>query len=213
MSQKLWRIFTIIVISVTTLSLFVGGTYFFERFIYTNPLEKTVAQLDGVEQFTVQQNKEQLLIEVQFKQEGKLRPSFYQLLEEVERQNKLANTDLIIKIANSPDQDLGTFCSPASCRYMKPSARGIHPFAGKTHGLVPAKGISYELDLDEQYVFLTAQKDGKTGYQVIKRAEKASDTETPISVFTIMGEGVFIMKKRLSLASAQDFSLSGLSGL
>ncbi|MGI6533308.1 MAG: hypothetical protein ACOX23_01635 [Peptococcia bacterium] len=189
MSQKLWRIFTIIVISVTTLSLFVGGTYFFERFIYTNPLEKTVAQLDGVEQFTVQQNKEQLLIEVQFKQEGKLRPSFYQLLEEVERQNKLANTDLIIKIANSPDQDLGTFLQSGKLPIYEAISTGeFTRLPEKLTALSRQKGISYELDLDEQYVFLTAQKDGKTGYQVIKRAEKASDTETPISVFTIMGE-------------------------
>jgi len=183
MSQKIFRIFTIIVISVATLCALIGGTYFYENFLYTNPLEKTVAQMKGVEVFTVEHTKDRLLIKVQFNQEDKLRPSFYQLLHEVQQLNKNDLNNLVININNDFDQEIASFMQAAKLPIYEALSTGQYTQLPEELALLAEKEeLTYELDLDQQYIFLTAYQDGQVGHQVIMR------TETPFSVFTTMGE-------------------------
>jgi hypothetical protein len=183
MSQKILRIFTIIVISIATLTVLIGGTYFYENFLYTNPLEKTVAQMNGVEVFAVEHTKERMLIKVQFNQEEKLRTSFYQLLHEVEQLNKNDLNNLVIEINNDFEQEIASFLQASKLPIYEALSTGEYTqLPEKLASLMEKEELTYELDLDQQYIFLTAYKDGQIGHQVIMR------TETPFSVFTTMGE-------------------------
>ncbi|MGI6606204.1 MAG: hypothetical protein ACOX2X_04060 [Peptococcia bacterium] len=183
MSQKLTRIFTIIVISIATLSVLIGGTYFYENFLYTNPLEKTVEQMKAVEVFEVEHTKDRMMIKVQFNREDKLRPSFYQLLNEVEQVNNIDINNLVIKINNNFDQEIASFMQASKLPIYEALSTGEYTeLPEKLASLAENEELTYELDLDQQYIFLTAYKDDQVGHQVIKR------TETPFSVFTTMGE-------------------------
>lgn len=182
MSQKIFRILTIIVISITALSVLIGGTYLYENFIYTNPLNKTVQNMQNVESFAIEQTKDRLIIEVQFKQQEKLRPSFYQLLSELEQQKKIDPANLVIKIKNPPNQEVASFLQAGRLPIYEALSTGeFTQLPDKLTALAEKEKVTFELDIDQQYVFLTAYKEGKVGYQVIKR------TETPLSVFSMMG--------------------------
>lgn len=183
MSQKIMRIFTIIVISIATICVLIGGTYFYENFLYTNPLERTVEQMKAVEVFEVEHAKDRMIIKVQFNQKDKLRPVFYQLLQEVEQINKIDINNLVIKINNDYDQEIASFMQASKLPIYEALSTGEYTrLPEKLASLAEKKELTYELDLDQQYIFLTAYKDDKVGHQVIKK------TETPFSVFTTMGE-------------------------
>lgn len=182
MSQKIFRIFTIIVISIASLGVLIGGTYLYENFIYTNPLTKTVQKMQNVESFAIEQSKDSLIIEVQFNQQAKLRPSFYQLLSEVEHQKKTATDNLVVKIKNSSSKEVASFLRAGKLPIYEAISTGeFTQLTGKLNALAEKEEITFDLDLDQEYIFLTAYKEGKVGYQIIKR------TETPLNVFTMMG--------------------------
>jgi len=181
--QKIFRIFTIIVISITTLCLLLGGTYFYQKFIYTDPLEKTVQEMKEVEVFQVEQRKDRLLIDVQFSGREKLQSSFYLLLDQLERQKKFEKNKLVIKINNAADEETVEFLKLVKLPVYEAISTGhFTDLPNQLMALAEKTGITYDLEIDNQFIFVTAHKKGVSAHLVISRGE------LPFKVITTMGE-------------------------
>ena len=182
LSQKIFRIFTIIVISIATLCILVGGTYFYQKFIYTDPLEKTVQKMKEVEVFQVEQRKDQLLVDVRFSRQEKLQSSFYLLLDQLERQKKIADNKLVIKINNAADEETVEFLKLAKLPIYEAMSTGH--FTGLPNqflALTEKTGVTYDLAIDNQFIFVTAHKKDVSAHLVISRGE------IPFKIITTIG--------------------------
>lgn len=183
MTQKILRIFTIIVIGITVFGLLAGGTYFYQKFIYTNPLEKKLTKIEGVEVVEFEQSKKSLSIMVQFKAQERLQPNFYLLLDQLQGQKKNDLEHYVLKIKNTPNVELASFLQAAKLPIYEAIRTGH--FTALPEQLTPLsqkEKITYNLEIDNQFIFVTANKGGAFAHMVINSGE------LPLRIITTMGE-------------------------
>lgn len=183
MSQRILRIFTMIVMGITTFCILIGGTYFYQKFIYTNPLEKAVSKIGGVGLFQVEQEKDRLLINVQFNAQEKIRPNFYFLLDQLEGQKKSNLSNVSIKIQNPSNEKLGNFLKTVKLPIYEAISTGqFTKLTDQLTALSETEQVTYELEMDNQFIFITANKGGVFAHMVINRGDSA------FKLITMMGE-------------------------
>lgn len=169
MSQKLKKVITVIVVSLATLGVLMGSTFVYNRLIVTNPLESTVTKLPAVGAFKVEKLNSRSKITVQFNVAAKLRTNFYQMLDQLQNQaNKLAN--LTVEIHNQSNEQLGDFLTEARLPIHEAISTGkFTTLPEELDQLAAQKQVQYDLELDNDFVFLTVSQGSETAHLIVNR--------------------------------------------
>jgi hypothetical protein len=186
MAQKILRIFTIIVIGVASFGLLVGGTSFYQRFIYSNPLEKALMKMEEIEVLQFEQNKNSLFLAVQFNVPERLQPNFYLLLEQLQGQKKNKLDHCVLEIKNTlNNKELVNFFKAAKIPLYEAINTGhFIALSEQLTALSQKDKITYDLKMDNQFIFITAHKGEDFAHLVINR----NSGELPLQIITTMGE-------------------------
>ncbi|QNB45699.1 hypothetical protein BR63_04865 [Thermanaerosceptrum fracticalcis] len=182
MSQKLLRFFTTILIGFITLAVLVGGTYFYNKLVFTEPLEAAVTKLPSVSAFKFEQVNSRSKITVQFKDSQRLRDSFYQLLDQMEKQSPKNLAHLTVEIANTPNAALEKFLTDSRLPIFEALSTGkFTELPNHLTSLAQKNSVTYMLDLDNNFIFLTAKDEQQTAHIIINRGS------SPIQIINTMG--------------------------
>ncbi|HHY05389.1 MAG TPA: hypothetical protein GX532_00180 [Clostridia bacterium] len=187
MKEKVLRIFAIIVIAIICFALLVGGANFYQSYIYHHPLEKELTKIEGLEVIELEQNKNRLVLEVQFNSREKLRQGFYLLLEHLQEQKKNKLEDCVLKINNaSPNQELVSFIKKAKLSIYEAISTGhFTALPEQLTALAQQDNLTYDLEVDQQFIFVTVKKGENFAHLIINRGE------IPLKIVT-MGGGEFL---------------------
>lgn len=170
MSQRILRILTIIITGFLTLGVLVGATYLYNRLVYTNPLEASVGEMSSIGSFQVEQFNSQSKIRVQFNVREKLRTSFYQLLDQLEGQSIKKLSNLTIEIDNMENEALRVFLTDARLPvYEVISTGNFTALPAKLDEISKNTQVQYELEIDNNFIFITAYTGELTAHLVIDR--------------------------------------------
>lgn len=182
MSQRLKRVFAILVISSATFTMLLCGSFLYNRFLFDKPLENNITKLSSIGSFKYENLNTKSKITVQFNVAKKLRTSFYQLLEQIDNQLDDSPDSLIIEIDNVPNESLGNFLREARLPVHEAMSTGeFTTLPEKLEQLAEAAQVYFELELDNDFVFLTAAADSAAAHLVIARGD------SPVKVVTTMG--------------------------
>ncbi len=182
MSQKLLRFVTTILVGFLTLGILVGGTYFYNKLVFTEPLEAAVAKLPSVGAFKFEQTNSRSKITVQFKDPRRLRDSFYQLLDQMAKQSSKNLTNLTVEIANTPNAALEKFLMESRLPIFEALSTGkFTELPNHLTVLAERNSVTYTLDLDNNFIFLTAKDGQQTAHIIINRGN------SPIQIINTMG--------------------------
>jgi len=173
LSQKLRKAFTVLVVSLATLGILMGSTYVYNRLSFTNPLESNVTKLPAIGSFKVEKINSRSKVTVQFNVTTKLRTNFYQMLDQLQSQaNKLAN--LTVEINNQPNEQLGGFLNEARLPIHEAISTGKFTSLPKElEQLAAVMQVHYDLELDNDFIFLTVSEGGETAHLIINRGNSA----------------------------------------
>lgn len=184
MPQKILRIFTIIVIGITSFGLLVGGSFFYKHYIYTNPLEEALNEIQTLEISEFEQREKSLFITVHFNSKEGLQPSFYHLINQIQEQNNNSLENCVVKIKNnSNNEELVKFLKEAKFPIYEAMNTGNYTaLPQQLSSLSLEDEITFALEMDDQYIFVTANKGEEFAHLVI------NDGDVPYRVITTMGE-------------------------
>ena len=170
MSQKIIRILAIVLTGILTLGILVGATYLYNKLVYTNPLEASVAQMKAIGSFRVEQFNSRSKIKVQFNVREKLRANFYLLLDQLEGQSKKNLNNLTLEISNPPDKELYAFLTKARLPVFEAISTGkFTELPARLDELSLNVPVKYELEIDNRFVFITACSGEASAHMVIDR--------------------------------------------
>ena len=174
MPQKLLRIFTVILTASLTLAVLIGATVYYNKIIYSSPLEASVRKLSAVGSFQVENHNSQTKIRIQFNTKDKLRANFYLLLDQLQGQSKTSSRDLTIIIDNTYDEGLRKFLTEARLPIFEAISTGqFTVLPANLDKLSQQANINYELEIDNNFIFLTANADQDSAHIVINRDNSA----------------------------------------
>lgn len=184
MSRRILRIFVIIVIGITSFGLLVGGTYLYDSYIYVNPIEKALSEIETVEICHFEESDTSLYITAHFNSQKGLQPSFYNLLNKIEEQKSNSVVNCVVNIKNnSNNKELAKFLKAAKLPIYEAINTGhFTALPQQLTVLSQNEEIDYELEMDNQFVFVTANKGDEYAHLVI------NSRDLPYRIITTMGE-------------------------
>lgn len=185
LSQKLLRICTVIIAASLTMIVLIGATVFYNKFFYTSPLEASVKKLAAVGSFQVETENSQTRLRVRFNTAEKLRTSFYLLLDQLHDQALRSPDGVTLVIENTANETLRQFLSDARLPVFEAISTGqftslpanldsLRQQIGSNR-LSTAAGaaLTYELELDNSFIFLTANYGTDSAHIVISRGNSS----------------------------------------
>ena len=183
MPHKVLRIFSIIVIGITTLCFFMGGSYLYQKYIYTNPLEDAIEKVAGIGEFEVEKSKNQLLVSVRFDTNNRLRSNFYCSLKELEIPKKGNSNDMTIQINNTHDTELEQFLKNVKLPIYEAISTGLFTtLPAHLNALSQNEDLEYDLEIDNQFVFINVSRNDKYAHMIINREQ------IPFTIINMVGE-------------------------
>lgn len=182
LSQKLFKILLIVFSGILTLTLLVGGTYIYNNKFYAEPIEEIVTTLPAVKMFEINKETTGLRIKVQFSVKEKLRTNFYTMLDQLEGQVKNNSTNIVIEINNEQSNELGQFLTDSRLPIFQAIATGAYTqLPSYISLLADQKGIAYNIEIDNHFIFLSTYKDETTAHMIIKI------NDSPLNIINTMG--------------------------
>lgn len=182
MSQKIVKFLTIIITGFVTLFLLMGTTYLYNKVIYTDPLEASVKKLASIASFQVEKINSRSKIKVQFTIREKLRANFYLLLDQLEGQDYSEEDLLTIEIVNNENQKLRDFLTKAQLPVFEAISTGqFTVLPSDLENLIKDNDVQYELEVDNNFVFVTATSGKESAHLVISRGN------SPLNIVNSMG--------------------------
>ena len=184
MSRKILRIFTIIAIGITSFGLLVGGTYLYNRYIYVNPIEEALSEIETVEISHFEESETSLYITAHFNSQKGLQPNFYNLINEIENQKNNSVVNCVVNIKNnSNNEELAKFLKTAKLPIYEAINTGhFTALPQQLTALSPNEEINYDLEMDNQFVFVTVNQGEDYAHLVINCGD------LPYRIITTMGE-------------------------
>ena len=174
MSQKLLRIFTVILTASLTLAVLIGATVLYNKIIISTPLEASVRRISAVGSFQVETLNSQTRLRVQFNSKEKLRANFYLLLDQLQGQSTDSPEDVTIIIDNVYQESLRKFLAEARLPIFEAISTGQFTILpAHLNNLSQQVNITYELEIDNNFIFLTANADQDSAHIVINRGNSA----------------------------------------
>jgi len=169
LSQKLRRVMTVFLVSLATLGILLGSSFVYDRLTFTNPIEANVTKLPAIGSFKVEKLNSRSKITVQFNVTSKLRTSFYQMLDQLQSQStKLAN--LTVEINNKADEKLRDFLTEAQLPIHEAISTGKFTILpGELEKLASPRQLQYDLEIDNDFIFLTVSDGSSAAHMVINR--------------------------------------------
>jgi len=184
MAEKILRIFTIIVIGITSFGLLIGGSYIYKQFIFTDPLEKSLLKMETVKISDFTQNEKSLYLTAEFNSSEELQPNFYLLINQIqeERNNSLENCVVEIK-NNTHNKELASFLKAAKLPLYEAINTGLFTaLPEQLASLSQEDKITYDLELDNQFIFITANIGNDYAHLII------NNRDNPLKLITTIGE-------------------------
>ncbi|MCR4440901.1 MAG: hypothetical protein QHH10_02200 [Peptococcaceae bacterium] len=182
MPQKAVRALTVIISSFLTMVILVGATHLYNRVVYAKPLENTMTKMSSISSFKVEKLKSRYRIEVQFSVREKLRASFYLLLDQLAEQNYREPENLTIVIQNPSNAELRDFMTQARLPLFEAISTGkFTELPAHLDRKASRMGVVYELEVDNNYVFITASSGDKTAHMILNRGG------SPLMIINTMG--------------------------
>lgn len=174
MSQKLLRIVTLLMTSILTMVLLVGGSFVYNKIIYTNPLEASVTKLPAVGSFKIEKVKARSILTVRFNVKEKLRTNFYLLLDQLENQTRDRLNNLTIEIDNIADEDLSDFIQEARLPIHEAVSTGhLTDLPERLEKLSIQYKVDFQLEADNHFIFLTVNNKQGSAHLIINRGESS----------------------------------------
>lgn len=175
MSQKLTRVFTVLIAGLLTLGLLLGGTYAYNKLAFTKPLEANVTKLPAIGSFKIEKLNSQAKVTVQFKVKEKLRTSFYQMLDQLKGQSGSKFSNLTVEVANTPNEQLARFLTDSKLPIYEAVSTGKFTSLPQNIGvLADRQQVKYDLEVDSNFIFLTATVGDQTADLIISRGNTAA---------------------------------------
>lgn len=172
MSQKLRRIFTVLVVSLATLGILLGSTFAYNRLAFTKPLEASVIKLPAIGSFKIEKINSRSKITVQFNVPVKLRTNFYQMLDQLHGQFSTKSNNLTIEINNKPNEQLGNYLIEARLPIHQAISTGeFTALPRELEKLAANTQVQYDLEVDNDFIFLTVSDGSETAHLIINRGD------------------------------------------
>lgn len=182
MSQKLLRIFTIIGTALLTLGLLIGGSYLYQKVLYTDPLESTITGIPAIGSFQMERGHSRSKIKVQFNVNDKLRANFYLLLDQLENQSANDLQNVTLEISNVDDVILERFLTDSRLPIFEALSTGqFTELPSNLQSIAEGHGVTYDLEVDNNFIFLTGINGNKTAHIAINRGS------SPLNIVNTMG--------------------------
>lgn len=182
MSPKFTRVFAIVISGILTFVLLIGGTLLYQKYVYADPLEASVTKLPTVSSFKMEQSNSRSKVSVEFNVHEKLKGSFYLLLDQLEQQSARSLDNLTVEIVNQPDAALETFLQEARLPIYEAISTGhFTAIPDQLTKIAQPMQISYDLELDNHFVFLTANHQDRAAHLIISRGN------SPLIIVNTMG--------------------------
>lgn len=173
MSQKIMRIFATILTGIAVFGVLTGGTYVYRKLTYTDPLSASVTKLQAVDSFTIVQDKSEQKIKVRFNAQEKLRNNFYLLLDQLKKESSTGPQKLTITLDNASNTELEKFLNDAKLPVYEAISTGkFAALPAQLHALSTDSKIIFNLELDSDYIFITAISGDQYAHMIIDRTEK-----------------------------------------
>jgi len=184
MSRKILRIFTIIAIGITSFGLLVGGTYLYDSYIYTNPIEEALREMETIDIIQFEENDTSLNVTAHFNSQEGLQASFYSLLNKIEEQKNSSVVNCVVNIKNnSNNEELAKFLKAAKLPIYEAINTGHYTaLPQQLTALSHKEEINYVLEMDNQFLFVTVNKGEDYAHLVINSGD------LPYRITTTMGE-------------------------
>ena len=184
MSRKILRIFTIIAIGITSFGLLVGGTYLYDRYIYTNPIEEALSQMESIEISQFEENANSIYITAHFNSQEGLQSNFYNLLNKIEEQKNNSVVNYVVNIKNnSNNEEFAKFLKAAKLPIYEAINTGHYTaLPQQLTALSQNEEINYDLEIDNNFIFVTINKGEDYAHLVI------NSEDSPYRIVTTMGE-------------------------
>lgn len=165
-----------------TLVLLVGAAYLYNKVIYTNPLENSLSMIASIGSFHVNNVSNSSKITAQFTSNEKLRSNFYILLDQLEGQKYNSLDQLTIEISNAEEVMLRDFLTKARLPIFEAVSTGkFSELPSYLDRILSETPIEYNLEIDNNFVFITAKTNGKFAHMVINRGQ------SPLNIINTMG--------------------------
>lgn len=182
MTSKYFRIAAAILAGSLTLGILIGGNYLWHKIFYTNPIEASVAQISDIKSFEIEHSQLQAKVRVQFREECNLKTTFYALLGELKSQMSNSSSVLKIEVANEPAKELKSFLREAQFPIYEAISTGKYTqLPSLLSEMADQKQIHNQIEIDDNFIFLTVHKNGQIGHLIIKRSD------FPLEIINTMG--------------------------
>ncbi|MDD2401114.1 MAG: hypothetical protein PHI90_02225 [Clostridia bacterium] len=144
----------------------------YQKYIYTNPLEDAIEKVAGIGEFEVEKSKNQLLVSVRFATNNSLRSNFYLLLKELEIPKMGSSNEMTIQINNISDTELERFLKNAKLPIYEAICTGYFTtLPAHLNILSQQEELEYDLEIDNQFIFINASKNDKFAHMIINREQ------------------------------------------
>jgi len=174
LSQKLLRIFTVILAGSLTLVFLIGGTVFYNKVVYSSPLEASVKKISAVDSFQVENLNSQTKLRVQFNTKEKLRANFYLLLDQIQGQSITSSENITLIIDSTYNENLRKFLTDARLPIFEAISTGLFTsLPDQLDKLSLQANITYDLEIDNNFIFVTANAGPDSAHIVINRGDSA----------------------------------------
>lgn len=182
MKHKMLRLLLIIGVAVLTTGVLLGFNLIYNKLVFTNPLEASVKSMPAIGNFQMEKQNSQSKIKVQFKVEEKLRSSFYHLLDQLEAQSLSKTGEITLEISNENNDDLNKFLLSARLPIQEALSTGQFTILPQALGVLAKEGqVKYDLEVDNNFIFLTSTKGSKSAHIIINRGS------SPLNIINTMG--------------------------
>lgn len=182
MSQKIRKLLTVLVTGFLTLAVLLGATYLYNKLVYTDPLRASVTEIASIGSLEVKHLNSRSVIKVRFNVQEKLRPNFYLLLDQLEGQKYRESERLTIVIENEKSTRLQEFLTESRLPVFEAISTGrFTALPANLNQLGKDLGVQYDLEIDNNYIFITASRNSESAHMIISRGD------SPLNIVNTMG--------------------------
>ncbi len=166
--DKIKKTLTTLISGLVIFVVLAGATGFYNKTFLRAPLEDAVQKMPGIEYFEYQSANNRKKATVQFNVRSNLKSVFYLFLDKLEGKTNSRNPEITVEIRNQRNPELALFLKKANLFLYEAIDTGeLSKLPARLDDISDGQNIVYDIEIDNNYIFLTANKEDDTAHLVI----------------------------------------------
>lgn len=166
------KMLVIVVTFFVIFLLLMGGYYFYQQYFISQPLSLTLDNSKLIDEYTIEENQEQLVICLDLNKTETLSDDFYQLLK---KGSQLKKENLIIQIQSKPNENLLTVYQQLNPTIYEVLELGNYAFLqDRLKEFEKEKNLNKaEITVTDEFIFIILEDEEAYLYSIFNKGENS----------------------------------------